>query len=521
MSGEDDDAMAKPMAVKAFESSIKGYLANVSKKSGGIFPKDKLETIWDCVGHAGYLFSRLEIKRRSLQEGVASLQSTCTPQCIAALKKIAENSDSTRRSEHITSILFHWFQQFLRLRDGMTLMTTGECQHAPDRIISRTSKNRRYKSRLGEDASRRRDGYTHLYSAVGGYTGWGYDEFYDETVGIKHRLLRALMSSRKKDPTEAQLNKVWDSLLDRGAQAFEAGLDAHHTRQEEIRTSLKHSQTTLESNIQSFFAPCKLTVDAKEKFERIALQYSGGTLTIARQGDNFQITDSRGVLPDNLSLQGWNKIMQLPTMESSPNASPHGNNRSHDDVTGSTGTKPLRRLQKGGKYVSSATSIKKKRRVIDDSSSESDENEPKNMQHDNNNQKTIVFTSNTKAGGGLEMQLQPQVVPRKPVDEKENNVSLTAIKSRYNVDARQLETSREQLEADTRGEFTNETEDQNADRGAIHHHHEEENDEELVESLVENMKDLNQDVKRNRKCLKQLINAPTSSNDSYQEEVRI
>jgi uncharacterized Zn finger protein len=107
------------------------------------------------------------------------------------------------------------------------------------------------------------------------------------------------------------------------------------------------------------------------------------------------------------------------------------------------------------------------------------------------------------------------------VDEKENDVSLTAIKSRYNVDARQLETSREQLEADTRGEFTNETEDQNADRGAIHHHHEEENDEELVESLVENMKDLNQDVKRNRKCLKQLINAPTSSNDSYQEEVRI
>jgi hypothetical protein len=81
----------------------------------------------------------------------------------------------------------------------------------------------------------RGDGYTMLYSEDLMYSAFGWDEFFDVKGGVQERLVNALarLAGGSKSKT-----RIWDTLLERGAQLFESSLDTHETKPLLIRKSL-------------------------------------------------------------------------------------------------------------------------------------------------------------------------------------------------------------------------------------------------------------------------------------------
>lgn len=71
------------------------------------------------------------------------------------------------------------------------------------------------------------------------HTGAGYDEVYDEDVGIKSHLLDTLvdMSCNTLDR-----DAVWDKLLRKGAEVWESQFDEHINLSKELRNDLNRIQ---------------------------------------------------------------------------------------------------------------------------------------------------------------------------------------------------------------------------------------------------------------------------------------
>jgi hypothetical protein len=95
-------------------------------------------------------------------------------------------------------------EQFVRLQDCFVLLQSGECRHDTDIELCRTYA---FKSQFGGDLLRK-DGYTSLYSAKF-YSGYGWDELFDEDVGLKSRITLALGGSSKD-----KQNKIWNDIMD-------------------------------------------------------------------------------------------------------------------------------------------------------------------------------------------------------------------------------------------------------------------------------------------------------------------
>jgi hypothetical protein len=303
-----------------------------------------------------------------------------------------------------------------------------------------------FPSQLDVDpASSRKDGYTKLFKSKNGYSGYGWDEFYNQDVGVRHRLLLVLyqmtifprvlgdVSRSKLDPT---LEKLWEEgLIEKGgAQAFEHAFDEHETNVHglkrrleercdsfiaEVNHILASNPPTCESHLYTQLRPSDLSHDStaipaskkktpsgnlvitkEDKFERLELKHASNMgiseLVIQRQGDAFKVSDKHGVLPSFLNIDEWNEIMKLPDSSY---------------LTFSSQNK------KG-------ETTKKARRIIED-----EEEDPSN--HTESNLKVVVVEA--------------------PRDHKSRDYveeSIDAIKKQLGVDSLGLELSRETLEAE-------------------------------------------------------------------------
>jgi len=287
--------------------------------------------------------------------------------------------------------LTHFFHQYLRLGDGMNLMTSGECRHAGD-VQQATSTT--YKSQLNQQ-SHCGDGYTKLYSSDH-YSGYGWDEFFDSNVGVLSRLKQQLGNK----------TNAWNVLLDSGAQAFEACLDQHETSCHEIQSRFDQLRNTMVKDLRQHCA--SVTMTTRDKMERlqVTLKGDGTHVSLERRANAFQVHGAHGCLPDGWQVVDWKRAM---------------------DYT------PPRNKKR----------VVQKRRVIVDSDEDGEEVILKKKK---TKEKSVALE--VPAVDGLRVQVKNKVVPKK---EETVDVSLAKLKESLEVDAEALEASREVLEAEEVG----------------------------------------------------------------------
>lgn len=461
-------------ASTSLESSVKSFLTKQHKKrlrkqhGGGEGSDDELNTDeernlkrWErtathAAGHGSHILQSLVIKRRALDLGVAALEE-CTNQCLAALEE-------GYACDNLQSTLQHYFTNYLRLRDGLVLLTSGECRHPGDSRQAKSTQQK-YKSSFGTDSTVRGDGYTTLFSAEGGYSGTGWDEFYDEHLGARTRIVDACLGCvGVQQPTPSRgwggnRVKVWERLCELGAETFETELDAHDTqikateaRLESVRrrffdgvnTILARTTTKRASKADGRGAGAggrggKLTMVTTDKFERMELQNAASlgisSLVIERRGDNFCVSDDEGVLPSDWDRRSWKEAMKLPNV-----LLPKTNSEAKSEKRSSS-------------TASSCAVLQKKRRIIvEDSDSDSDAgdgNNAKKMQEpvkqegkSRTSKAAAAAPSAPKAGGGLKVKV-------KSIDNSSTSPTagdINQIKASLGVDVEALARGREDFE---------------------------------------------------------------------------
>ena len=181
------------LACKGFRNAVQAFCRRRTTHKEGL-PKD-VELL---VNHSTYLLKQLTKKRSSLQNGLNNLRKNLWPRVLDQFQKADPNDQA--------ALLQHFLEQCLRLHDGKMLLVSGECRHQGD--IRMAKKQTKFSSRLNLQGERD-DGYTKMFNAPGGYSGYGWDEYYDDRCGIKERLLLALQkhSAKGKKRRTKDINK--------------------------------------------------------------------------------------------------------------------------------------------------------------------------------------------------------------------------------------------------------------------------------------------------------------------------
>ena len=459
-------------ATSSLESAAKAFLSKQRKKrlrkaNDDVLPVDEERSLAKrermanhAAQHGSHILKNLTLKRQALELAVKAL-GNCTDSCLTTMEAHFSSSSSALGNDAqskvvIQSILEHYFINYLRLRDGLVLLTSGECRHPGDSKKAR-SKKASFKSRFGSDTSARGDGYTALFSAEGGYSGTGWDEFYDEHFGVRTRLVDACLACAGAAPPRGggwsgNRVKVWDKLLESGAENFESALDMHDTETKAITNRLEQNRLKFTNAFNMILGRAlrdkgagaragKITMVTTDKFERIELQNASSLgishLVLERRGDNFRIHDDGGVLPLDWNLGRWKQAMKLSDELSR--------------ISSST-------QNQGGKRASASTgaNISKKRRIIEDSDSSDDDRSSGTSRVENKaankssvGTKTVQATTNTKTApppsgisGGLKVKV-------KSVDASSPTTgNIAEIKSSFGVDVEALSRGRENLEAE-------------------------------------------------------------------------
>mmetsp|Transcript_16006 Transcript_16006/g.34818 ORF Transcript_16006/g.34818 Transcript_16006/m.34818 type:complete len:995 (-) Transcript_16006:215-3199(-) len=379
------------VASSALESSLKSFLSKqrkkrVRKQEGGhelssieersLQEQERVAT--RAARHGSHILKVLAVKRQALSLGVSALDD-CTDQCLAAL----EHDAAWCVKDNLQRILEHFFTNYLRLRDGLVLLTSGECRHPGDSRQAAKA-DPRYKSSFGTDSTTRGDGYTALFSAKGGYSGAGWDEFYDENLGVRTRLVDACLGCAGAKPVPSKgwggnRAKVWNRLCEIGAEVFESELDLHDTETAATKAQLETLRRRFLDGINGILfrrakdgsggrLGGKLVMVTTDKFERIELQNAAAigisSLVIERQGDNFCISDDSGVLPSDWDQKAWKEAMALPNELRESQLATGGPKKGNS-------TKPEKRIP--SMEPSSAALPKKRRVIVENSESDSDE----------------------------------------------------------------------------------------------------------------------------------------------------
>jgi hypothetical protein len=326
----------------------------------------------DSLEHACHILRQLSIKRTCLHQGLTAFES-CYSQWLQTITE-----------ETMTSVLTHLFHQYLRLRDGLNLMTSGECRHVGDVKQAQQSK---FKSRLNKQ-SLRGDGYTTLYSAKY-YSGYAWDEFFDPNVGVLNRL---------------QAHVKWDWLLDHGAQAFESCLDQHETALQEIQSRLESLRLLI---IKDLSRHGKVEFLTRDKMERLSVttKKTGRCISLERRGKDFQLKDKHGCLPNGWKVQDWKRAMKYVAPP------PTKKQKEESNANAKPAVVTVTRKQ-----------APSKRRDL----------------------KPIVVTTKN----GLKLQIQDKIEEEGEEEEENLQVSLNDVKEEFDVNAEDLEKSRETLEAE-------------------------------------------------------------------------
>ena len=434
-------------ACKGLKTAVRKYWDKYEKRldqhqKSAQTKREVQKRIQQCVGHACHIVRQLHIKCASLQGGVAAFQD-----CWAESYQQLEES----RLESIATVLPHVLHQLLRLRDGLVLLTNGECRHPGDQPSTK------YPSRF-EELSYRKDGYTRLYSSQRGYTGYGWDEFYDPTVGVQQRLCQVLRIVSRRKSTDG----VCDALLDMGAQTMESFLDEHNSRVTQLRQTLEDLRQKIEQDLRRLLQQHAaggtvlfVTQDKMEKLEVILGKSRGGVakLSLHRRGDEFRVVNPKGALPNSWTVDDWRASMKMKTTK-------NNNNKTKTNVNKKQGT-VVETTNKG------VNTTKKRRLVLDDSSDEESNSNNGNSKTSNDGKDR---EGKSLAGGqavGLRVQAQDTTTTttassstssssvRSVNPEKNesthgtNTTSLEAIKTNLGVNAKDLEKSREAFESET------------------------------------------------------------------------
>ena len=293
----DNDSI--DLACMGLTNAVKKYC----KKRKRDFPSQQVQ-------HACHILRQLTMKRHALQQGLIALE-----QCWNEW-----NSQITAET-NMTHLLTHVFHHYLRLRDGMNLMSSGECRHDGDVQFARNTK---FPSRLNQQ-SHRSDGYTKLFSSQY-YSGYGWDEFFDSNVGVLQRLKLALGGK----------HNCWDTLLEYGAQAFESSLDQHEMACQEIQSKFDELRNRIVKDVSQHCT--NVTMLTQDKTERLQVTLKGGAvLSLQRHGNDFQVHDINGCLPNGWQVPDWKRAMKYM---------PPTKRRRDEDGSNSTGAKKQKAKQK-------------------------------------------------------------------------------------------------------------------------------------------------------------------------------
>jgi hypothetical protein len=350
-------------ACSGLQSAVNQFIKKYQKRFRGTDNEKTLlkEHISKLVDHAQHILQTLTAKRNSLQHAVSALH-----QCWRNVYQTLKNSHGS----NLQPCLQHVLQCYLRLGDGVVLLASGECRHPGD------VKSIKFKSKLTKNQVRN-DGYTMLYSKDLTYSGFGWDEFFDDQFGVHARLVNAL---KRISGGGAKFN-VWETLLENGAQLFDVCLDTHETEIQLIRKSLENFRETVTRDLQILLPNNKVFFGTQDKMEYVEIR---GSFKLQRRANEFQVRGDEGVLPNGWTVCTWERQIAIPT-----------------------------RVLK----QSSQTAATKRRRIIDDSDDDDDQGR--------------LYVRETK-----EKKTAPSSIS-----------SLNAIKNDCGVNAAELETAREILEA--------------------------------------------------------------------------
>lgn len=192
----------------------------------------------------------------------------------------------------IAALLNHVFQQILRLHDGLILCVSGECRHPID---VRTAKKSPFPSCLAQDGLRG-DGYTRLYSSQHTYSGMSWDEWNDESQGLKIRLFRAMKPYISSSKNIKTCDEWWDTLTDGPAMALEAVLSQLETKEQQLQDAFmsltKRFRVQLEQVLLAHYSSVSVKLSLVDKMEHWKVIVDGTQCQIQRYANEFQLHES-------------------------------------------------------------------------------------------------------------------------------------------------------------------------------------------------------------------------------------
>ena len=191
-------------------------------------------------------------------------------------------------------ILTYSLQNFVRCQDSFILLTSGECRHEYEQTMAKKTK---YRSRLST-LQERDDGYTVLYKNDAYYSGYGFDEFNNELVGIRALLVKELKRYHKNP---------WDCIERHdGTELLESILDQHEREMKQCQDSLQSLKRKMIDNINKRLKPINLKFATQDKMERLSLTLNHGqNIVLERRANSFQIVGP--LLPnDKKKPEDWN-----------------------------------------------------------------------------------------------------------------------------------------------------------------------------------------------------------------------
>ncbi|KAL3815856.1 hypothetical protein ACHAXA_002272 [Cyclostephanos tholiformis] len=448
----------------------------------------------DLVKHANLVLRTLKAKRLSLSNALIAFGEASNA-CVMRFADNAHTATTTNSSSLVNVNLGYvetsrieaarrWFTIYLRLRDGFVLMESGERRHIHDfddidndddindtrgggeGKVDETRRERKFPSKLG-DGCYQSDGITRKYSSSNGYTGRGYDEFYDEDVGIRRRLLMALSIIDDNRHISKVSERLFDS--DERAISWESHMDEHVRECTSMRDDLRSIVAKFEIDVNRHLPPTrKLTLNSDDKFERMKL---GDQLDIERRGNEFRVCDRGGSLPVGMSVDDWRKrfgLLAVAVRAAKEKQKTANASRGKDDdncgangISSSTTTTRVAVAATSSEWrIEGLGTGKKKRKVILDDSSEDDDDDDGDVVVTRDTTDAVAFNSTIRDvdGDGHDDGLMVRV--RVPTDVSDGHrggdfgdgdlghhtTSVDEVKRRLGVDNMMLQSGRERLE---------------------------------------------------------------------------
>ena len=460
-----DDQEAVDVACSGFRNAVHSWCrkyTNLPLIEGESKKVAMPRNIIHLLNHLSHFTRQLTRKRRSLQSGLSYLQQTLWPETLKAFS-------TSRSSTEQAALLQHFLAQCLRLHDGKMLLVSGECRHPGDIRMAQAKKKKKddkhattynkYPSQISLQADRP-DGYTKLYNAPGGYSGYGWDEFHDPELGLRTRLFHAMQGCSKSKKKPKTTSQIAEYLTEHGAQALECLLDQHETEMTVVKQGFTTLRDRVVQDLKKTFVKTAPTKTVKvlftlyDKLEKLQV----GNIVLERHGNAFQVNDAQGALPNGYSIQDWSRVMRLPQAAATTTTASKNASTSGQQNKATSNNKSSTQPNENGK---------KRRRVIVDDDSSDDEKQQSGVapppgkkkqpatgednqavQQSNRATKREVSPPDTPVARASVSGLQVKVkeVAKSPTLGERTSQSVVAIKTGLGVNPNTLETGREELE---------------------------------------------------------------------------